>query len=100
FFVRAKSPFVSLLKHSEKVVNKLNTKSSTVVRLIGLNKAIPKTISLGLRYQQKGFVIDIHTGTKHVIDEDVRGGIRKSQPRHLSTVTVFIRKSENPRPVR
>ncbi|KAK9377364.1 uncharacterized protein V1513DRAFT_456221 [Lipomyces chichibuensis] len=69
FHVSAKSPFISLLKRAKKEVIKLHSSRRNVVLLVGLSKAIEKTLSLGLRFQQMGYVIQIETDTVEVSDD-------------------------------
>ncbi|KAK9366418.1 hypothetical protein V1509DRAFT_629828 [Lipomyces kononenkoae] len=73
FHVSAKSPFISLLKRAKKEVIKLHSRRqrrrNAVVMLVGLSKAIEKTLSLGLRFQQMGYAIQIETDTVEINDD-------------------------------
>ncbi|KAJ8099991.1 hypothetical protein POJ06DRAFT_268870 [Lipomyces tetrasporus] len=70
FHVTAKSPFISLLKRAKKEVIKLHSRRRNVVLLVGLSKAIEKTLSLGLRFQHMGYAIQVETDTV-VINDDL-----------------------------
>ncbi|KAK9320759.1 hypothetical protein V1517DRAFT_196579 [Lipomyces orientalis] len=69
FHVSAKSPFISLLKRAKKEVIKLHSRRRNVVLLVGLSKAIEKTLSLGLRFQQMGYAIQVETDTVEIEDD-------------------------------
>ncbi|KAK7205017.1 hypothetical protein BZA70DRAFT_278866 [Myxozyma melibiosi] len=104
-YVIARSPFISLLKRSNEIVKRLHAppskskkgQSKKVVTLVGLGEAIPKTLSLGLRYKEMGYKIIITTDIVKVQDEilflnwseDTRGAMA-TKNRSVSRVEIAV----------
>ncbi|KAK9241097.1 hypothetical protein V1525DRAFT_423352 [Lipomyces kononenkoae] len=104
FHVSAKSPFISLLKRAKKEVIKLHSRrrrrrgsgghsKDDGVILVGLSKAIEKTLSLGLRFQQMGYAIEVETDTVYIDDDLEPDNLQeewKQITRHVSRVKVTV----------
>ncbi|KAK9452473.1 hypothetical protein V1511DRAFT_464422, partial [Dipodascopsis uninucleata] len=89
FKVSARSPFISLLKHAKR---ELPAKNKPLI-LLGTNKAIEKTLSLGLRFREMGYNVSVETETI-TVEEEVElndPGKRWSlQQRPMSQIRVTI----------
>lgn len=65
-------------------------KKRHVVKFIGLGKAIEKTLSLALRFQDMGYDVNFFTGTKIVIDDVDKGDGWTTNKRLVSEIIVSI----------
>lgn len=70
-FISPKSHFIAALNRVTKYLDKLQHKriKGRYVRVMGLGKAIDKTLNIGYSFQSKGFTVEVHTGTVAVLDE-------------------------------
>lgn len=70
-YVKSNTPYVSALKRVNKFLERLQkTGGSTHISLLGMGKAIEKTLSIGCHFQTaKGRKVDILTTSVDVIDE-------------------------------
>ncbi|KAK9461134.1 uncharacterized protein V1516DRAFT_611110, partial [Lipomyces oligophaga] len=97
FYVTFKSPFISLLKRAKDKVEKLHSsknfsKSSTPsIQFVGLAKAIPKTLSLGLRFKAMGYDMKVYCDTVAIVEEvEAEDKSWIERKRNVSRITVKI----------
>ncbi|CCD24243.1 ribonuclease P/MRP protein subunit POP7 NDAI_0C05840 [Naumovozyma dairenensis CBS 421] len=70
-YVKSSSPYISVVKRVHKFIEQLNkTGRSPYVRLMGIGKAVEKTLSIACHFQEeKGRRVDVKTISVDVIDE-------------------------------
>lgn len=71
-YVKSKTPYVSALKRINKFMSQLPRHGSEYVTVMGMGKAVEKTLSLGCYFQDtKGRKVEIITKSIEVLDEVV-----------------------------
>ncbi|QLG74965.1 hypothetical protein HG535_0H02920 [Zygotorulaspora mrakii] len=69
-YIKSVTPYVSALKRIKKVLTELDKSSATFVAVLGMGKAVEKTLSLGCHFEeQMGKRIEVLTKTIEVLDE-------------------------------
>ncbi|KAG0656323.1 hypothetical protein C6P44_005280, partial [Monosporozyma unispora] len=69
-YIKSQTPYVSGLKRTKKFIADLPKHGVKYVTLLGMGKAVEKTLALGTYFsQEKGHKIEIFTRTVKVIDE-------------------------------
>ncbi|EDO14478.1 hypothetical protein Kpol_242p1 [Vanderwaltozyma polyspora DSM 70294] len=69
-YVKSITPYVSALKRITKCLETLDKHGATYVKVLGMGKAIEKTLSLGCHFQEnKNRKVDIFTKSIPVLDE-------------------------------
>ncbi|QHS71728.1 ribonuclease P/MRP protein subunit POP7 [Saccharomyces paradoxus] len=69
-FVKSTTPYVSALKRINKFLESVRRHGSSYVTVLGMGKAVEKTLALGCHFQdQKNKKIEVFTKTIEVIDE-------------------------------
>ncbi|CCK68063.1 ribonuclease P/MRP protein subunit POP7 KNAG_0A03830 [Huiozyma naganishii CBS 8797] len=69
-YIKSSTPYISALKRTKKFLANLRKNNSKYVSLMGMGKAVEKTLAIGCYFQnEKGNGIDIITKTVEVIDE-------------------------------
>lgn len=102
--IQSKTPFMSAVKHIEKMISKFDTipnkknqqirrgnipKSVNSISIKGMGKAISKTLNIAVYFKYKqGYVVDIFTTSIGVLDEEDDGELSK---RNVGGVEVVIR---------
>ncbi|KAG5358805.1 Ribonucleases P/MRP protein subunit POP7 [Yarrowia sp. E02] len=70
FYVSSKMPFVSALKKVTKLLKPSRKQPKRqYIKMMGMGKCVDKTVSLGLRFQQEGYKVEIYTGQTTLFDE-------------------------------
>lgn len=82
FLVKSATPFISAVKRLDAILDKFdrdaiehkkfhrgNYKKIKYIRIKGLGRAMEKVASLAAHYTQKGYKIDVYTGSLEVTDE-------------------------------
>lgn len=69
-YIKSQTPYVSGLKRTKKFLADLSKHGAKYATLLGMGKAVEKTLALGTYFsQEKGHKIEILTRTVKVIDE-------------------------------
>lgn len=69
-YIKSQTPYVSGLKRTKKFLTDLSKHGAKYATLLGMGKAVEKTLALGTYFsQEKGHKIEIFTRTVKVIDE-------------------------------
>lgn len=74
-FVKSTTPYVSALKRINKFLDSVHKQGSSYVAVLGMGKAVEKTLALGCHFQdQKNKKIEVYTKTIEVLDEVITEG--------------------------
>lgn len=69
-YVKTSTPYISALKRIKKFLRDLPKSGSTCVVVLGMGKAIEKTLSLGCHFEQQlGKKVDVLTKSVELLDE-------------------------------
>lgn len=69
-YVKTSTPYISALKRIKKFLRDLPKSGSTYVVVLGMGKAIEKTLSLGCHFEQQlGKKVDVLTKSVELLDE-------------------------------
>ncbi|KAK9472816.1 uncharacterized protein V1510DRAFT_402830 [Dipodascopsis tothii] len=70
FRVLSRSPFISLLKRARREAETLHAKNGPAkLVLVGAGKAVQKTLALGLRFDDLGYMTTVETDVVSVTDD-------------------------------
>lgn len=108
-YVKCSSPYISIVKRTNHFLSQLEKRKSRYITLLGMGKAICKTLSVASYFSSlNGYKVDILTTTLQVLDEfytddgkDEDGNAISNEdrevklsPRNLSGVEIRISKVE------
>ena len=69
-YIKSSTPYISGLKRTKKFLSELQRHGAKYVTLLGMGKAVEKTLALGSYFsQEKGHKVHVMTKTIKVIDE-------------------------------
>ncbi|BAO38438.1 ribonucleases P/MRP protein subunit POP7 [Kluyveromyces marxianus] len=69
-YVKSSSPYISIVKRTNKFLQELGKRKKEYVTLLGMGKAIFKTLSVATHFSSLGdYKVDIFTKTLNVLDE-------------------------------
>lgn len=69
-YIKSNTPYISGLKRTKKFLSELQRHGAKYVTLLGMGKAVEKTLALGSYFsQEKGHKVHVMTKTIKVIDE-------------------------------
>lgn len=68
-YVKTSTPYISALKRIKKFLRDLPKSGSTYVVVLGMGKAIEKTLSFGCHFEQLGKKVDVLTKSVELLDE-------------------------------
>lgn len=69
-YVKSSTPYISALKRIKKFLKDLHRSGATYVVVLGMGKAIEKTLSLGCHFEQQlGRKVDVLTKSVELLDE-------------------------------
>ncbi|EJS44769.1 pop7p [Saccharomyces arboricola H-6] len=73
-FIKSKTPYVSALRRINKFLDNVHKHGSSYVVVLGMGKAVEKTLALGCHFQdQKNKKIEVFTKSIEVLDEVLTG---------------------------
>lgn len=79
-YIKSNTPYVSALKRITKFLSNLDRHSSKYVVVLGMGKAIEKTLSLGNHFEvEKSLKVEVFTKSIDVIDEVIDSGEENSE---------------------
>ncbi|QLQ81518.1 hypothetical protein HG537_0F02790 [Torulaspora globosa] len=71
-YVKSNTPYISALKRIKKFLRDLDQNGASYVVVLGMGKAIEKTLSLGCHFEQQlGKKVEVLTKTVELVDEVV-----------------------------
>lgn len=105
FYISTKMPFVSALKKITKLLKSSPRQPNRkYLKVLGMGKCVEKALSVGLRFQEDGYRVEIFTGETTLFDEiKIKGDMEVDdesdeevvkQKRQVSTIEVRIHKRD------
>ncbi|SCU84728.1 LADA_0D03444g1_1 [Lachancea dasiensis] len=80
-YIKSQTPFVSALKRVNKFLGRLQRHGAEYVSIMGMGKAVEKTLSIACHYQEeKGKKVEVITQSIAVLDEVVKNGDTTEEP--------------------